>query len=58
MRSQKSEKTPSMRRRRAIPFQPQLDAADCGAAALAMALRHHGLRAALEDVRDQVRPVR
>ncbi|MDQ1426715.1 MAG: ATP-binding cassette, subfamily bacterial, partial [Acidimicrobiaceae bacterium] len=37
---------------RRIPFIPQLETADCGAAALAMALAFHGRRVALSELHD------
>ena len=42
------------RRRRAIPFVQQMEAADCGAACLAMALTHHGRDVTLREVREAV----
>jgi ATP-binding cassette, subfamily B, bacterial len=45
-------------RRRQVPFQAQLDASDCGAAALSMVLRYHGIPRGLNEVRMQMRAVR
>jgi ATP-binding cassette, subfamily B, bacterial len=42
------------RRRRRVPFVAQLEAADCGAACLAMVLRYWGRPAHLHDVRARV----
>ncbi len=41
-----------MRRRRAIPYIAQAEMADCGAAALAMALAYHGRHVSLAEMRD------
>lgn len=41
-------------RRRAIPYIAQVEIADCGAAALAMALGYHGRHVRLADVHDAV----
>jgi len=38
-------------RRRAIPFVPQLQVTDCGAACLAMVLGYHGRELSLDDAR-------
>ena len=42
---------PPRARARRVPFIPQVAAADCSAACLAMALAYHGRRALLEDLR-------
>ncbi|APR75899.1 putative ABC transporter ATP-binding protein [Minicystis rosea] len=41
-----------IRRRRRTPFVQQLTASDCGAASLAMVLRHHGKAVPLDDLRE------
>jgi ABC-type bacteriocin/lantibiotic exporter with double-glycine peptidase domain len=45
-------------RRPRIPFQPQLDASDCGAAALVTVLRYHGLPGRMDEVRGHLRTSR
>ena len=45
-----SPPSPRVRARR-VPYVPQVAAADCSAACLAMALAYHGRRALLEDLR-------
>ncbi|MFN8070423.1 MAG: cysteine peptidase family C39 domain-containing protein [Mycobacterium sp.] len=42
------------RRRRAIPYIAQVEIADCGAAALAMALGYHGRHGSLAEMHDAV----
>src|SRR5947209_4001324 len=36
----------------AVPFIPQMEAAECGAAALAMVMAHHGYHAPLSEIRE------